>query len=208
MIPVTVIRCDYSKSTHNEYLFTIFHRLNSGGLKLNNQEIRNCIFNGSLNTLLKKLAKSPETKHLFGRKSRFSNEEMILRFFAFNDRHNAYNGKLSKFLNDYMFDHKNTNEADIKTKTDLYLETTTFVFDKVFNKHSPSSMGKTFLEGLLFGISKNINKMKQKTEIDVKNCFEKFKKLPEYSQDSLKEGLSAKEKVLERLNSSETCFSK
>ena len=45
MIPVTVIRCDYSKLTHNEYLFTIFHRLNSGGVKLNNQEIRNCIYN-------------------------------------------------------------------------------------------------------------------------------------------------------------------
>jgi len=49
-IPITVIRCDYSKPSHNEYLFTIFHRLNSGGLKLNNQEIRNCIYNGNFNT--------------------------------------------------------------------------------------------------------------------------------------------------------------
>jgi hypothetical protein len=32
-----------------EYLFTIFHRLNTGGMKLNNQEIRNCIFNGKFN---------------------------------------------------------------------------------------------------------------------------------------------------------------
>lgn len=37
------------------YLFTIFHRLNSGGSKLTNQEIRNCIYNGDLNNLLKEI---------------------------------------------------------------------------------------------------------------------------------------------------------
>jgi hypothetical protein len=47
-IPVTVLRCDFNKKTHMEYLFTIFHRLNTGGMKLNNQEIRNCIY-GSYN---------------------------------------------------------------------------------------------------------------------------------------------------------------
>ena len=41
-LPITVLRCDYSKESHNNYLFTIFHRLNSGGKKLTNQEIRNC----------------------------------------------------------------------------------------------------------------------------------------------------------------------
>ncbi len=57
MIPVTVIRCDYSKVTHNEYLFTIFHRLNTGAVKLNNQEIRNAIYQGNFNHLLKELNK-------------------------------------------------------------------------------------------------------------------------------------------------------
>src|SRR6185369_5572136 len=52
-LPITVLRCDYSKRSHKNYLFTIFHRLNSGGMKLNNQEIRNCIFFGSFNQFLK-----------------------------------------------------------------------------------------------------------------------------------------------------------
>ena len=51
-IPVTVLRCDLSRQDHMEYIFTIFHRLNTGGTKLNNQEIRNCIFNGNFNDLL------------------------------------------------------------------------------------------------------------------------------------------------------------
>lgn len=49
-IPVTVLRCDFEKQAHMEYLFTIFHRLNTGGMKLNNQEIRNCIYGGPSTT--------------------------------------------------------------------------------------------------------------------------------------------------------------
>jgi hypothetical protein len=206
MIPVTVIRCDYSKLAHNEYLFTIFHRLNSGGVKLNNQEIRNCIYNGSLNTLLKKLAKATETKKLFGLKTRFANEEMILRFFAFNERLDTYNGKLSKFLNDYMFDHRNLIDVDIEAKTLLYSQTTNLVYEKIFDKTSATSLGKTFLEGLLYGVSQNLEKLKLETPEKVKTLFENFKLLPEYSVQSLKEGLSAREKVNDRLTSSKNCF--
>lgn len=59
-IPITVLRCDYTNQEHMKYLFQIFYRLNSGGNKLYNQEIRNCIFQGSLNSLLKDLARTPE----------------------------------------------------------------------------------------------------------------------------------------------------
>jgi hypothetical protein len=206
MIPVTVIRCDYSKLEHNEYLFTIFHRLNSGGVKLNNQEIRNCIYNGTLNSLLKKLAKATETKKLFGLKSRFANEEMILRFFAFDERLETYNGKLSKFLNDYMFDNRSLTDVEIEAKTLFYTEATNLVYEKIFDKSAATSLGKTFLEGLLYGVSQNLQKLKKETPEKVKSLFESFKQLPEYSVQSLKEGLSAKEKVNDRLNSSKKCF--
>lgn len=206
MIPVTVIRCDYSKSAHNEYLFTIFHRLNSGGVKLNNQEIRNCIYNGSLNGLLKTLAKATETKKLFGTKSRFANEEMILRFFAFNERLDTYTGKLSKFLNDYMFENRNINEPNIIAKIDLYNQTTNFVYEVIFDKSSVTSLGKTFLEGLLFGVSQNLEKLKNETPEEVKQLYMSFKDLPEYSVQSLKEGLSAREKVVARLTAAKNCF--
>jgi uncharacterized protein with ParB-like and HNH nuclease domain len=52
-LPITVIRFDSSKPKHMDYLFTIFHRLNTGGTPLNNQEIRNCIYQGTFNDLLK-----------------------------------------------------------------------------------------------------------------------------------------------------------
>lgn len=83
-IPVTVLRCDFSKKTHMEYLFTIFHRLNTGGMKLNNQEIRNCIYGGLFNDHLKELDKYPSWRKL-NRMSpsglyRFTKQELILSF--------------------------------------------------------------------------------------------------------------------------------
>ena len=81
-LPITVLRCDYSKKSHANYLFTIFHRLNTGAMKLNNQEIRNCIFSGPLNDLLRRLNRTPTWKRLNRMKSdvgyRFTKEEVGL----------------------------------------------------------------------------------------------------------------------------------
>ncbi len=205
-IPITVIRCDYSKPSHNEYLFTIFHRLNSGGVKLNNQEIRNCIYNGNFNTLLKELSRKKHTQKLFGKKKRFANEEMILRFFAFNIKLDEYNGRLSKFLNDYMFENRELTEEELDAKNNFYSETVELIVSKIFDDAAVSSLGKTFLEGLLHGVSQNLKALKDMSDGDLKKLYQKFKGLDEYSVESLKEGLSAREKVKERLKAANKVF--
>lgn len=106
-IPVTVIRCDYSQHSHMRYLFTIFHRLNSGGVRLTNQEIRNCIFTGPFNNLLKEFDRGNTdwkavTKRIWGSMDRFRSVEIALRVLAFGDELESYDGNLAGFLNDYM----------------------------------------------------------------------------------------------------------
>lgn len=106
-IPVTVIRCDYSQQSHMRYLFTIFHRLNSGGVRLTNQEIRNCIFTGRFNDLLKRFDQhNPDwkvvRKRIWGGMDRFRSVEVLLRTMAFGDWLDKYDGNLARFLNDYM----------------------------------------------------------------------------------------------------------
>jgi uncharacterized protein with ParB-like and HNH nuclease domain len=211
-IPITVLRCDYSKESHNEYLFTIFHRLNTGGNKLNNQEIRNCIYNGPFNTLLKELANSSEWVNLLDIKKgaiyRFSNEEIILRFFAFYDRLDVYNGKLAKFLNSYMFDFKNPGDKSLESKKDLFRETTILIYKSIFDDNSVGKMSKAILEGLLVGVAKNIKKLSRKPREEIKKLYQQFRQLPDFSVDNLKEGLSAKDKVFHRLSSAINVFSK
>ncbi|WJS94130.1 DUF262 domain-containing protein [Flavobacterium johnsoniae] len=208
VIPITVIRCDYSKKSHTEYLFTIFHRLNSGGIKLNNQEIRNCIYNGSFNTLLKDISSSDIVSKSIGQKSRFANEELFLRFFAFYDELNTYSGKLSTFLNDYMFKNRQLSKDELDKKKLLLNETLEILFTKIFNDKQIKNISKTVLEGLLYGLSKNIENLKSKSNAEVRLLFTEFLNLEEFNLVNLKEGLAQKDKLINRLNASKNKFSK
>lgn len=210
-IPVTVIRCDYSKESHIDYLFTIFHRLNTGGNKLNNQEIRNCIFNGPFNTLLKDLAASAQWIKLLKLKQngiyRFSNEEIILRFFTFSDTLASYNGKLAKFLNDYMQSNKSPGKGFLEEKKTYFNETIEIIQVHIFDNNPIDKMSKATLEGLLIGVGKNLKNLKLKQPKEIKELYQNFRHLENYSVDNLKEGLSAKDKVINRISSAILVFS-
>ena len=124
-LPITVIRCDYSKRSHMDYLFTIFHRLNTGALRLNNQEIRNCIFSGTFNTFLRDLDSSETWLRMNRRSSaegnRYRGQEQILRFFAFHDGFREYSGGLAAFLNHYMMQHRESGKDFLDEKRKLFL---------------------------------------------------------------------------------------
>lgn len=66
--------------------FEIFERLNSGSVSLNDQELRNCIYRGTYNTLLRELATEPDFVFLMGLSKpdkRMKDVELVLRFAAF-----------------------------------------------------------------------------------------------------------------------------
>lgn len=135
-VPITVLRCDFNKKNHMKYLFTIFHRLNTGGMKLNNQEIRNCIYGGPFNELLRDCDKYKPWRYLNrmneGMLYRFAKQEVILRFFAFQEKTDAYEGHLAAFLNNYMHDHQNDGLAAINAKKRLFERTVDCAFSKCF----------------------------------------------------------------------------
>lgn len=141
-IPVTVLRCDYSKRSHMEYLFTIFHRLNTGGNKLSNQEIRNCIYQGRLNDAIKELTQDPNFRACFGleqdKSYRFQYEEFVLRVLAMSDIYEKYNGKLAHFLNDYMEENKDMTQEEVEGAKLQFQRVVNVIFHKVLSKkHLP-----------------------------------------------------------------------
>lgn len=203
-IPITVLRCNYSKRSHMHYLFTIFHRLNTGGNKLNNQEIRNCIFHGPFNDLLKQLAKNNTYIRLLeinpDKTYRFAHEELILRFFAFNSNYEKYTGRLAKFLNDYMDDHKYEREENLSAKRLLFERVIELLYLRILNSEPLPRLSKATTEGILIGISKNINHLEGLKNDVLRQKLKQLREDEHYSLENLKEGLSAKEKVKARLN--------
>lgn len=216
-IPITVLRCDYTKQSHMDYLFTIFHRLNSGGTKLNNQEIRNCIYNGKLNSLLKSTVKYVNYTRLFNIESdktyRFAFEELNLRFFAFSDLLDKYNGRLAKFLNNYMYDKEKNPKAikitdkEVEQKREFFEKTIDLTYAKVFNSHSAEKLSKSLIEAILIGVGKNLNYVDSLSISQAEALLVKLKSDDQFSVSNLKEGLSQKGKVTARINKAIDVFS-
>mgnify|MGYP001195849402 CR=1 FL=1 len=86
--------------------FDLFERLNTGGVSLTDQEIRSCIFRGSFNEFLERMAKNedftkvvllPTNKNKDG-----TREECVLRFFAFLNCYKKFEHSVVDFLNGYM----------------------------------------------------------------------------------------------------------
>lgn len=116
-------------------LFQVFERINTGGITLNDQEIRNCVYQGKMNSLLLELNSLPDWKMHFNGKddARMKDMELILRFFVLNNESvyhsEAKNISLKKLLNDYMQKYVKADDAFIQSKRDDFTKTIKFIND-------------------------------------------------------------------------------
>lgn len=182
-IPITVIRCDYTQKTHLRYLFTIFHRLNSGGVRLNNQEIRNCIYTGEFNTLLKEFDSGNRDwlvlkGRIWGGVRRFRSVEILLRVLAFTDAIKSYDGNLARFLNDYMHTKSLENTAKLKPLPKKLSEV---------SRIARSAVGGTWwkipvsqLEAILVGIMNNLDRLKDVPDSRLQAAFKSLQEKPSF----------------------------
>lgn len=91
------------QGTPDEVVFNIFQRINTGGIPLNDQEIRQALYSGKGTDLIKKLAKRKEfqeaTQYAI-RPERMLDCEYVLRFLSFTelDYKNEYKGNIDNFL--------------------------------------------------------------------------------------------------------------
>ena len=115
-------------SKKNTILYQVFKRINESGKTLTPQEIRNCIYQGKFNDLLKLLNKDDNWRDLYGRPpdSRMKDLELILRFFTISGdmvlKSKSSQISLSKELNLFM----ENNEFIIEKKL--------FQYEKEFRK--------------------------------------------------------------------------
>lgn len=107
-------------------IFQVFERLNSGGVALNGQEIRNCLYDGTFNTLLKKLNTLPEWRSILGRKrldARMRDCELILRLIALLNDGKNYKHPMKQFLNAFIKEHKELKDGETQQYAKQFTDT-------------------------------------------------------------------------------------
>jgi hypothetical protein len=121
------LRCVVISATSPQSLrFEMFERLNTGGVPLNDQELRNCIFHGALNDLLRGLSANQIWQQALGLEEpdqRMADMELALRYFALRSNLNNYKPPLKEALNDYMKTHRNPSEESLAALNEVILST-------------------------------------------------------------------------------------
>lgn len=116
-VPAVVIL----KESSSQVKYDVFDRLNTGGVIAEPMEIRNAVFQGGFNKLIRELAELPEFRRLWGipteqgelEKNRIyrdmSDVELVLRFFALS-QYERMDMKFKDYLGEYM-DERNKEYA-------------------------------------------------------------------------------------------------
>jgi uncharacterized protein with ParB-like and HNH nuclease domain len=138
----------------------IFHRLNTGGMPLNDQEIRNCIYRGPFNEYLIALNQNVNWRKLLGRMSpnkRLRDIELVLRFVTLYSSYQEYKEPLRDYLHKFMEDNiKGIPEAD-KVKQ-VFDETCEIIVTKIGADafRLKKYFNRALCDAVLLGVAMNI----------------------------------------------------
>jgi len=108
---------ELAATTPKDMMFLIFERLNTGGVALNDMEIRNCLYRGPLNDLLSELAQDENFKRSVNQKGierRMADRMLVMRFLAFYQMTypKARNG-LKPFFNEFFSTYRYPSEEKL-----------------------------------------------------------------------------------------------
>lgn len=148
-----------SAGSEEEALFlkqTLFERLNTGGVDLSSQEIRNSLYSGPFNELLLSLSQEALFRQLWTPSlvagteplksekdfyAKMEDAELVLRFFAL--RHvERFRGGMKRFLDLYMERARHLSQATVDELGGLYRSTLTLAHqiygDNLFREYLPT----------------------------------------------------------------------
>ncbi len=122
--------------TNFDGLFLIFERINTGGMQLNQQEIRNSLFQCPMNNLMLEINDYDTWRRMFGQdtpNARMRDVEMILRFFTLNEL-DLFSDDLESMnlvtrMNDFMTAHRKDNEEILYQYKKMFCDTVDTVFE-------------------------------------------------------------------------------
>jgi hypothetical protein len=117
--------------------FDLFQRINTGGIKLTDQEVRECVFRGPFIDLLESLAGQENFNTIIrlaeGNQNDGTREEFVLRFFAYLENYNAFEHAVKGFLDDFTIAAKDKPDVQARRK----------IFDRTFD-----FLGRCFPDGM------------------------------------------------------------
>lgn len=139
--------------SNEEIKYDVFMRLNTGSVHLTEQELRNCLYRGSLNRFLKEVVQNGTWLKLMGLREphvRMADRETALRFLAIwkswdsqTETLKGYKGRMKSFLNTFMSEHKDIKSSESGEWKQVFEDTV----NKVYQVYGENAFKRQGLDG-------------------------------------------------------------
>ena len=138
-------------------MYHIFERLNTGGTKLVNQEIRNCVYNGTFSKFLDDANMLDRWRAILGKPKadpRKRDVELILRFFALREV-GDYKSPMKDYLSKFMRRNRDSDEEKLFALRRVFEETCNSVIDSLGEKpfHVRSGLNAAVFDAVMVAYS-------------------------------------------------------
>ena len=149
-----------SRSSQPDFVFEVFERLNMGATQLNEQELRNCIYQGMYTDLLEDLVQNEHLLKIYKSKTphlRMRDRELVLRYFAMlRTTPEGFFIPIKTWLNDEMRENKDMTPQDAAELHESFTRTIKLAYeifgDCAFRPTSTVGKGKKVTESDVDGL--------------------------------------------------------
>jgi hypothetical protein len=110
------------RQSDEDIKFEVFQRLNTGGVSLNPQEIRNSAYPGPLNDFILEISETNKFHQLLGVKNKeksgiykeMKDAELVLRYLTFKDKWQDFSGSIMRNMDKYMWENQKISPDKVK----------------------------------------------------------------------------------------------
>lgn len=187
-------------------LFHVFERLNSGGSRLSDQEIRVALYHGPFIDFIREMNKNESWRNIYGKESiRLKDQELIIRFLALSSKSTPYFKPMKEFIN--KFCGKNRDGEDFSDYR-ITFEKTIEVFDKAIGKKAfrpEKNFNAAAFDSCMIGLSSVLKKGVLPSTTAVANAYKKLMEDDNY-RESISKATSDEKQVLLRAEIASSFF--
>lgn len=177
IVHATVFAQDEPENALDSVYF-VFERINTGGIRLTPQEIRNAIASGPFTKMIRELNLNIDWRAIFGApiNKHSKDEELIIRFLALYDNAEHYARPMSKFLNLFSQRMNKVTDAERARQANIFSQTISAIREAVGDKpFRPSrSLNAAVFDAVMVGLARRLAQGSPPAPAKVKMAYDRL----------------------------------
>jgi hypothetical protein len=189
-------------------VYFVFERINTGGIRLSPQEIRNCISQGPFTKLVADLNKDPHWRKLFGPvNKRAKDQELIVRFLALYSDLASYSRPMSTFLNDFTDKMNKADEQELEGLASTFRKTIKLIDEAIDGSafRPVRSFNAAVYDAVMVGLARRLEHDPEPSPEAVAKAYDRLLPDPEFKR-RWERSTADEETVRQRMELAEKAF--